>query len=441
MFGLDPGLTLVLILCLLAACAFEFINGFHDTANAVATVIYTNSLKPMTAVIWSGICNFIGVYFGGIAVAMGIVHLLPNALLLDQSVSHIVALLSAVILTSILWNLGTWYFGLPCSSSHTLLGSIFGVGLAYSFISDTGVALNWGKVKDILLALLISPVIGFSLTMAMVALLKKVVKKKRKLFAEPSKKKAPPLGIRSLIILSSTFVSYTHGSNDGQKGVGLIMIILISLVPVHFALNHHKNPQELLGHVNRLEASVMSIDSAKMGALDRSSFMVVGENIDKIQSMLANQTDFKKLEKKEHYEIRKDIMVLSSEVNQIFVRHLDEREFYVSKDKKSGHQQRDKRDDPLYRVFALVGNIADFCFPGAGHHDWLEKHCCYHWREDRPQPAYLRTGFQLTDCYRNYNWRIVAVRVACKYYPRVVVGCCRIDGCCQGFKEPADEDC
>jgi PiT family inorganic phosphate transporter len=335
MFGLDPGLTLVLILCLLAACAFEFINGFHDTANAVATVIYTNSLKPMTAVIWSGICNFIGVYFGGIAVAMGIVHLLPNALLLDQSVSHIVALLSAVILTSILWNLGTWYFGLPCSSSHTLLGSIFGVGLAYSFISDTGVALNWGKVKDILLALLISPVIGFSLTMAMVALLKKVVKKKRKLFAEPSKKKAPPLGIRSLIILSSTFVSYTHGSNDGQKGVGLIMIILISLVPVHFALNHQKNPQDLLGHVNRLEASVMSIDSAKMGALDRSSFMVVEENIDKIQSMLTNQTDFKKLEKKEHYEIRKDIMVLSSEVNQIFVRHLDEREFYVSKDKKS----------------------------------------------------------------------------------------------------------
>ena len=330
MFGLDPGLTLVLIICLVAACAFEFINGFHDTANAVATVIYTNSLKPTIAVIWSGIWNFIGVYLGGIAVAMGIVNLLPTGLLLDQSVSHIVALLTAVILTSILWNLGTWYFGLPCSSSHTLLGSIFGVGIAYSFISETGVALNWVKVKDVLLALLISPLIGFGLTMGFMVLLKKVVKKK-KLFAEPSKKKVPPLGIRSLIILSSTFVSFTHGSNDGQKGVGLIMIILISLVPVHFALNHQKAPGELLNHMNKLEANILTIDSVKMGVVDRASFYLVRENIDKVQGMLTNIDDFKKLEKKQNYEIRKDIILMSKEIKQINDRHIDERDFYVSK--------------------------------------------------------------------------------------------------------------
>jgi PiT family inorganic phosphate transporter len=335
MFGLDPGLTTVLILCLLAACAFEFINGFHDTANAVATVIYTNSLKPSYAVIWSGICNFIGVYFGGIAVAMGIVHLLPNALLLDQSVSHIVSLLAAVILTSILWNLGTWYFGLPCSSSHTLLGSIFGVGLAYSLISDTGVALNWGKVKDIFLALLISPVIGFGLTMAVVTLLKKTIKKKKKLFSEPSKKKAPPFGIRSLIILSSTFVSYTHGSNDGQKGVGLIMIILISLVPVHFALDHSRDPKTLFNHLDRIETHLANVDSSKMGPLDKSSLMVVSQNIDNIQHKILNVSNFKSLEKKQHFEIRKDIMMLSDEINQILNRHIDEPQFFKSKEEKT----------------------------------------------------------------------------------------------------------
>jgi PiT family inorganic phosphate transporter len=236
----------------------------------------------------------------------------------------------SVILTSILWNLGTWYFGLPCSSSHTLLGSIFGVGIAFTFISDTGVALNWSKVKDIILALLISPIIGFGLTMGLVAFLKKFVKRK-KLFAEPSKKKAPPLGIRSLIILSSTFVSFTHGSNDGQKGVGLVMIILISLVPMHFALNHQKNPVEMFNHVNKLETSILSLDTVKMGPVDKSSFYVVKGNIDSIQRMLVNVTDFKNLQKEQHYEIRKDVILMTKEIKQVYDRHIDEPEFYINK--------------------------------------------------------------------------------------------------------------
>lgn len=335
MFGLDPGLTIVLIFCLLAAAAFEFINGFHDTANAVATVIYTNSIKPTVAVIWSGLWNFIGVYFGGIAVAMGIVHLLPTGLLLDQSVSHIVSLLFAVIVSSILWNLGTWYFGLPCSSSHTLLGSIFGVGLAYMFISDTGVALNWSKVKDVGLALLISPVIGFGLTLALVAFLKRAVKKK-KLFAEPSKKKAPPFWIRSLIILTSTSVSFAHGSNDGQKGVGLMMIILISLVPIHFALNHKQDPKDMLYHVNKLEATILTIDSTQLGARDRTCLLIAKENIDSIQSRLVNVTDFKNLKKNDHYEIRKDVILLSNEVNKLVNRQPDEPKTYITKSAESG---------------------------------------------------------------------------------------------------------
>lgn len=336
MFGLDAGLTTVLIICLIAACAFEFINGFHDTANAVATVIYTNSLKPTVAVIWSGIWNFIGVYFGGIAVAMGIVNLLPMAILLDQSVAHCVALIFAVIITSILWNLGTWYFGLPCSSSHTLLGSIFGVGIAYSLLPDSGaVALNWVKVKDVFLALLISPIIGFGLTLALVTILKKYVKVK-KLFAEPGKKKAPPLWIRSIIISTSTLVSFTHGSNDGQKGVGLIMIILIGLVPFHFALNHTKNPADLAMHVNKLEMNISAIDTKTLGIQNRLSLGIVNENIDTIQAMLAGVNNFKNLEQKNHYKIRKDVMVLSKEVTSIFAFHPDEPAINISKQAKAG---------------------------------------------------------------------------------------------------------
>ncbi len=131
MFGLDTVYTLFLILCLLAAVAFEFINGFHDTANAVATVIYTHSLKPTTAVIWSGIWNFIGVNVGGIAVAIGIINLLPTEVIIDQNLSHNIAMILSLILTAIIWNLSTWYFGIPCSRSPTPIGSIFGVGLAF----------------------------------------------------------------------------------------------------------------------------------------------------------------------------------------------------------------------------------------------------------------------------------------------------------------------
>jgi inorganic phosphate transporter, PiT family len=256
MFGLDPGLAAILILCLIAACAFEFINGFHDTANAVATVIYTNSLKPRTAVIWSGVMNFIGVYVGGIAVAIGIINLLPISLLIDQSISHNIAMILAIILTAIIWNLGTWYFGIPCSSSHTLLGAIFGVGLAYGLLPDSiSVALNWDKVKDVGLALLFAPFFGFTFTLLLVLLLKKYLKKSD-LFDEPKKKKAPPLWVRSIIVLTSTTVSFTHGSNDGQKGVGLIMIILIGIIPIQFALNHEKNLELLNQKVTYIETIV-----------------------------------------------------------------------------------------------------------------------------------------------------------------------------------------
>jgi phosphate/sulfate permease len=323
MFGLDTGMAIVLIICLIAACAFEFINGFHDTANAVATVIYTHSLKPTVAVIWSGIFNFIGVLAGGITVAMGIIHLLPVSILADSSTSHSIAMILAIILSSVVWNIGTWYFGIPCSSSHTLLGSIFGVGLAFGLLPGVeAVALNWNKVKDVGLFLLISPLFGFAITMVLVLLLKKKVKSK-KLFSEPPKKKKPPFWIRSILVLTCTGVSFSHGSNDGQKGVGLMMIILIAFVPFQFALNHSKLPQNLYFELNKIESVLLKIDDAKADAGDKIALADINQRIDSMKVMLAGVDNFKNMAKGSHIEMRKEILYVSKEVNEILKAQLD----------------------------------------------------------------------------------------------------------------------
>jgi PiT family inorganic phosphate transporter len=275
MLGISTGLTFLLIFCIFCALVFEFINGFHDTANAVATVIYTHSLKPRVAVMWSGLWNFIGVNVGGIAVAVGIINLLPTEALTDNNIYHNLSMIMALIFTAIIWNLGTWYLGIPCSSSHTLIGSIFGVGIAYMLLPGSqNIALNWTKVKDIGLSLLISPVFGFLLAMGLMSLLQAVVKNKV-IFKEPPAKKAPPIWIRSILILTCTSVSFSHGSNDGQKGVGLIMIILIAIVPVRFALDHTKDPVKLQTNLSTMQTMMAGLNPAELsqltGLITRSS--------------------------------------------------------------------------------------------------------------------------------------------------------------------------
>lgn len=318
MFELDTGLTIVLLLCLFAACAFEFINGFHDTANAVATVIYTHSLKPRIAVIWSGLWNFIGVYFGGIAVAMGIVNLLPVEALVDSDMSHGIAMIMALILTAIIWNLGTWYFGIPVSSSHTLIGSIFGVGLAYGLLPGSeSVALNWHKVEDVGLSLLISPFIGFFLAIIVMYILKFTIKKKQ-IFHKPSSTKAPPLWIRSLMVLACTGVSFSHGSNDGQKGVGLVMMILIGIVPGFFAVDLSKKPEELNLNLVKIETVMHRLDSTVTDISVKENVFLVNNKIDSLKLITGNAISFKDIPKSQHFEIRKDILIISKTSDKIF---------------------------------------------------------------------------------------------------------------------------
>jgi PiT family inorganic phosphate transporter len=226
-------------IALLVALGFEFVNGFHDTANAVATVIYTHSLEPHIAVVWSGFWNFLGVLASSGLVAFGIISLLPVELILQVGSKAGFAMVFALLVAAIIWNLGTWYFGLPASSSHTLIGSIIGVGIANQLMSPrTGTSgVDWAQATNIGKSLLLSPVVGFVCAFLLLYLMKAVVKN-RALYEAPEGTEPPPFWIRSLLLLTCTGVSFAHGSNDGQKGMGLIMLILVGTVPTAYALNH-----------------------------------------------------------------------------------------------------------------------------------------------------------------------------------------------------------
>jgi len=230
---------LLLGVALLTALGFEFVNGFHDTANAVATVIYTHSMEPHVAVVWSGFWNFLGVVISSGAVAFGIISLLPVELILQVGRGAGFAMVFALLVAAIIWNLGTWYFGLPSSSSHTLIGSIIGVGIANQLMAvKTGTSgVDWAQATNIGKTLLVSPIVGFVCAALLLLLMKFVIPDKR-LYRAPEGEAPPPLWIRALLVLTCTGVSFAHGSNDGQKGMGLIMLILIGTVPTAYALNH-----------------------------------------------------------------------------------------------------------------------------------------------------------------------------------------------------------
>jgi inorganic phosphate transporter, PiT family len=230
---------LLLGLALLVALGFEFVNGFHDTANAVATVIYTHSLEPHIAVVWSGLWNFLGVVTSSGLVAFGIISLLPVELILQVGSKAGFAMVFALLVAAILWNLSTWYFGLPASSSHTLIGSIIGVGIANQLmaVKTATSGVDWGQALNIGKSLLLSPLVGFVCAFLLLKLMKVVVKN-QKLYQAPEGTQPPPFWIRALLLLTCTGVSFAHGSNDGQKGMGLIMLILIGTVPTAYALNH-----------------------------------------------------------------------------------------------------------------------------------------------------------------------------------------------------------
>ena len=262
---------LLLFVALLIALGFEFVNGFHDTANAVATVIYTHSLPAQLAVLWSGSFNFLGVLLSSGAVAFGIISLLPVELILQVGSAAGFAMVFALLIAAIIWNVGTWYLGLPASSSHTLIGSIIGVGVANALArGQNGTSgVDWSQATAVGKALLFSPVVGF-IASALLLLAMKVVIRRPELYQAPETSDPPALWIRSLLVFTCTAVSFAHGSNDGQKGMGLIMLILIGTVPTAYALNR------ALPESSLVQFSLNSAAAAKVVQQKAAGYDVLG---------------------------------------------------------------------------------------------------------------------------------------------------------------------
>lgn len=249
---LETHIRIMLMIALFFVFIYEAINGFHDTANSVVTIIYTCALPSHSAVIMSGIFNFLGVIFSGLSVAYTIIHLLPLYLFTNTNANHILVMIFSILFAAILWNLGTWYLGLPTSSSHTLIGTLIGIGLINAIINHCSIiqGLNISKLINIFSSLIISPIIGLILAKIIIMLLYKYWNNNSKygnIHETPTEQaqkigtRQPSLWIRSFLIISAAGVSFSHGANDGQKGIGLIMLLLIGVAPASFMLNMHSN--------------------------------------------------------------------------------------------------------------------------------------------------------------------------------------------------------
>ena len=332
---------LLLILALFIALAFEFVNGFHDTANAVATVIYTHSLDPNIAVVWSGLCNLIGVLLSSGAVAFSVITLLPVELILQVSAGAGFAMVFALLLAAILWNLGTWWLGLPASSTHTMVGSIIGVGIANQLMQGhNGTSgVDWEQVTKVFKVLAVSPVFGFGLAW-LIFLLSKWLIRYPALFEAPKDSSPPPWPIRGLLILTCTGVSYFHGSNDGQKGMGLIMLILIGTVPTAYALNHAVTGQDvqvfiaaseqagkvLNNHVDKtgiLGADARSevTDYIRTKQLQPDTVLALRELVEDLNHEVALYKEFKSVPANQQTNVRNDMYVASEAIRLMEKNH------------------------------------------------------------------------------------------------------------------------
>ena len=338
--GLDTWVVVSLVLALAFVLTFEFINGFHDTANAVATVIYTKAMPAHLAVIFSGIFNFLGVILGGVGVAYAIVHLLPVELLINVNTAYGLVMVFSLLAAAIAWNLGTWYFGIPASSSHTLIGSILGVGLANALITDISLAegVNWQKAIDIALSLLLSPLAGFTVA-ALILLGLKWLRRESKMHHNPEQrmqidgKKHPPFWNRLVLVLSAMGVSFVHGSNDGQKGIGLIMLVLIGIAPAKFVLDLNSTTYQ----IERTRDAALHLSQFYERNNDTlSDYLALGKNgttelpkkfrcdvklteptIAALNQTLAGVTDYSQLDQEKRTQVRRYLLCLDDTAKKV----------------------------------------------------------------------------------------------------------------------------
>src|ERR1700693_668048 len=380
LFGetLSTGNAIFLLLALGLALSFEFVNGFHDTANAVATVIYTHSLKPMVAVVWSGCWNLIGVLTSSGAVAFGVLGLLPVELVLNVGSGAGFAMVFALLTAAIIWNLGTWYLGLPASSSHALIGSIMGVGLANSLLAkghEFGEGVNWVKAREVGVSLLVSPLVGFVCAAALLLLMKFLIRNKE-LYQSPEKDKAPPLWIRGLLVLTCTGVSFGHGSNDGQKGMGLIMLILIGILPATYAVDQSTSQASMQALAADAQAISFQMDRHAVGVAmaglqaasdDLSSYLkttgtleprtygAIGVKCREISDTLSGKTSLAELTKPQRSLLRSDLYLTSEALGKMLKAHnLEDPEEQKSAAALKSHMDKVTKFIPVWVKFAVA---------------------------------------------------------------------------------------
>ena len=345
--GLDFHTGLLLLLALAFVLFYEAINGFHDTANAVATVIYTRALRSQVAVVMAAVFNFFGVLLGGLSVAYAIVHMLPTDLLLNVSSGHGLAMVFSLLFAAIIWNLGTWYFGLPASSSHTLIGAIIGIGLTNALMTGTSVvdALNIPKVLGIFGSLIISPIVGLVVAGGLIFLLRRYwsgTKKRARIHLTPAErekkdgKKKPPFWTRIALIVSAIGVAFSHGANDGQKGIGLVMLVLIGVAPAGFVVNMNATGYEITrtrDAINNVETYFQQrpdllkkatgvdqlIPSPEAGATEPAQFHCHPANainaLERAKGMLTDVESYEKLTPEQRGQMRR-IMLCISDVTE-----------------------------------------------------------------------------------------------------------------------------
>ncbi|WP_312951569.1 inorganic phosphate transporter PitA [Superficieibacter sp.] len=347
--GLDFHTGLLLLLALGFVLFYEAINGFHDTANAVATVIYTRAMRSQLAVVMAAVFNFFGVLLGGLSVAYAIVHMLPTDLLLNVSSAHGLAMVFSMLLAAIIWNLGTWYFGLPASSSHTLIGAIIGIGLTNALMSGTSVvdALNIPKVINIFGSLIISPIVGLVFAGGLVFILRRYwsgTKKRARIHLTPAErekkdgKKKPPFWTRIALILSAIGVSFSHGANDGQKGIGLIMLVLIGVAPAGFVVNMNASGYDITrtrDAINNVEVYFQQHPALLQKAVEKEPVIPTPEQtgsspaefhchpglaitaLDKAKAMLGSIDNYDKLPVEQRSQLRRIMLCIADTTDKV----------------------------------------------------------------------------------------------------------------------------
>ncbi|KFC04474.1 low-affinity inorganic phosphate transporter [Trabulsiella guamensis ATCC 49490] len=347
--GLDFHTGLLLLLALGFVLFYEAINGFHDTANAVATVIYTRAMRSQLAVAMAAIFNFFGVLLGGLSVAYAIVHMLPTDLLLNMGSAHGLAMVFSMLLAAIIWNLGTWYFGLPASSSHTLIGAIIGIGLTNALMTGTSVvdALNIPKVISIFASLILSPIVGLVFAGGLIFILRRYwsnTKKKARIHLTPAErekkdgKKKPPFWTRIALIVSAIGVSFSHGANDGQKGIGLVMLVLIGVAPAGFVVNMNASGYEITrtrDAVNNVElffqqrpelltkavGAEQLIPSPEPGVAANAEFHCHPANtinaLERTKGLLTNIESYDKLSVEQRSQLRRILLCISDTTDKV----------------------------------------------------------------------------------------------------------------------------